>query len=177
MHLCCAAGCFARWSVRAALAVHVHMQQLKQHVYDLAKAHGKLVQCRQAAACGAAIWTIARMRQRLVLPSIQCHKRLVKSTYHRVFCCARSCRVLCCMLCPQVCRTATQHLSSQSHLSFLEGIHPPTAEAAANKPDDPHSVTGAQPDDKTPSDWIVNANSVDLVWLYFALYKHYHHGK
>lgn len=75
----------------------------------------------------------------------------------------------------QVCQAATEHFTSQPNLSFLEGIEPPI-EAAAEA----SSAGATQPGSEgqpQPSDWISQASSTDLVWLYFALYKHYHHDK
>jgi isopentenyl diphosphate isomerase/L-lactate dehydrogenase-like FMN-dependent dehydrogenase len=79
-----------------------------------------------------------------------------------------------------VCQAATEHFTSQPNLSFLEGILPPTdatdtataAAAAAAEASTTQSDSGVQ-----SAEWLSKASSVDLVWLYFALYKHYHQNK
>jgi hypothetical protein len=72
-----------------------------------------------------------------------------------------------------VCQTATRHFSSQPNLSFLEDIPDPTIGGT----DEPAGSTDGGVASSTEGDWISKAASMDLVWLYFALYKHYHHGK
>jgi hypothetical protein len=55
-------------------------------------------------------------------------------------------------------------------------VKPPTADTKTDNADLQDS--SSSDDLEAPSgDWIRKADSVDLVWLYFALYKHYHHGK
>jgi hypothetical protein len=84
----------------------------------------------------------------------------------------------------QVCQEATRHFAKQPQLSFLSDIPPPPAPTSDDSSASDAPVTAAADSankDATQLDkaslWISNAQSVDLVWLYFALYKHYHHAK
>jgi hypothetical protein len=79
-----------------------------------------------------------------------------------------------------VCQTATHHFSSQPNLSFLKDVPHPTTGSTDKSAGSTDAVTGSTDGgaaSSTEGDWISKAASVDLVWLYFALYKHYHHGK
>lgn len=78
---------------------------------------------------------------------------------------------------PQVCESATKHFAAaQPNLAFLQDVEPPAADTKTDSADTEDSSSRDQLE--APSgDWISKAASVDLVWLYFALYKHFHHGK
>lgn len=77
---------------------------------------------------------------------------------------------------PQVCEAATKHFAAaQPSLAFLQDVQPPAAGTESGIAQG--SSSGAQPEQAGDAEWIAKAASVDLVWLYFALYKHYHHGK
>ena len=85
-----------------------------------------------------------------------------------------------------MCREATQHFAIQQELSFLSDLPPPPAPTVVDSSASDPAAAAADSDaaskdatqlNKAPRDWISNAQSVDLVWLYFALHKHYHQAK
>lgn len=50
----------------------------------------------------------------------------------------------------------------------------PTLVAAATTESDADADTAGA---VATGDWLAKAQSMDLVWLYFALHKYFHHGK
>jgi hypothetical protein len=84
---------------------------------------------------------------------------------------------LCCVCCWQVCEAATKHFAAaQPSLAFLQDVEPPAADTKTDSAGSQDSSTSDQLEEPV-LEWISKAASVDLVWLYFALYKHFHHGK
>jgi len=69
-----------------------------------------------------------------------------------------------------------RHFESQPHLEFLKDMHQLTAAAIAEASGKSQQAAAAGSNTQ-PGDWINRAASSDLVWLHFALYKYFHHGK
>lgn len=89
-----------------------------------------------------------------------------------------------CLMCGcssvQVCQAATRHFESQPHLEFLKDMHQLTAAAIAEASEasaTSQQAAAAAGSNTQPGEWFNRADGSDLVWLHFALYKYFHHGK